>query len=288
MKADSRFMSQPPEFWAYVRLVSQSAGYTERGTNRVKAIDLDAIVEVLRNAKLDRRHVVDEHGQRTPFGASLLEYFDYRARVLNQFVEPRLMDVDDARNAFEKLRDQLQPTCPLPMNKQKGDKKAPAYFTGIINMLIETNSEGLPCEYDPKSLTIVTRNGLPIRTLARRLDGAFMGPVDPVAVWEIKEYYYTTTFGSRVADAIYESQLDGMELMELRKAERIQIDHYLFVDSHFSWWGQGKSYLCRLIDLLHMGLVDEVLFGAEVMQRLPQLVERWVQRAKGRVIPPDG
>ena len=232
MKADSRFMSQPPEFWAYVRLVSQSAGYTERGTNRVKAIDLDAIVEVLRNAKLDRRHVVDEHGQRTPFGASLLEYFDYRARVLNQFVEPRLMDVDDARNAFEKLRDQLQPTCPLPMNKQKGDKKAPAYFTGIINMLIETNSEGLPCEYDPKSLTIVTRNGLPIRTLARRLDGAFMGPVDPVAVWEIKEYYYTTTFGSRVADAIYESQLDGMELMELRKAERIQIDHYLVTISN--------------------------------------------------------
>ena len=68
--------------------------------------------------------------------------------------------------------------------------------------------------------------------------------------------------------------------MELRKAERIQIDHYLFVDSHFSWWGQGKSYLCRLIDLLNMGLVDEVLFGAEVMQRLPQLVAQWVQRAR--------
>ena len=82
-----------------------------------------------------------------------------------------------------------------------------------------------------------------------------------------------------MSDAIYESQLDGMELMELRKAERIQIDHYLFVDSHRSWWGQGKSYLCRLIDLLHMGLVDEVLFGAEVMERLPLLVARWVQQA---------
>ena len=82
-----------------------------------------------------------------------------------------------------------------------------------------------------------------------------------------------------MSDAIYESQLDGMELMELRKAERIQIDHYLFVDSHRSWWGQGKSYLCRLIDLLNMGLVDEVLFGSEVMQRLPHLVAQWVQRA---------
>ena len=280
MKADPRFISQPPEFWANVRLVSQSAGYTERGTNRVKAPNLDAIVEVLRNARLDWRHVVNEDGQLTSFGASLLEYFDYRARVLNQFVEPRLMDVDNARNAFERLRDQLQPTCPIPMNKQRGEKKAPAYFTGIINMLIEAHSEGVPCDYDPRSLTTVTRNGFPVRTLARRLDGAFTDPVNPVAVWEIKEYYYTTTFGSRVADAIYESQLDGMELMELRKAEGIQIDHYLFVDSHFSWWGQGKSYLCRLIDLLHMGFVDEVLFGAEVMQRLPQLVARWVQRAR--------
>ena len=279
MKANHRFISQPPEFWAYVRLVSQSAGYTERGTDRVKAINLDEMVEVLGKAKLGRRHVVNEDGQCTPLGASLVEYFDYRARVLNQFVERHLMDVYDARNAFKELRDQLQPTCPLPMNKQRGDKKAPAYFTGIINMLIEANSKGLPCDYDPRSLTIATRNGLPIRTLARRLDGAFTGPVDPVAVWEIKEYYYTTTFGSRVADAIYESQLDGMELMELRKAERIQIDHYLFVDSHFSWWGQGKSYLCRLIDLLNMGLVDEVLFGAEVMHRLPHLVAQWVQRA---------
>lgn len=279
MKANHRFISQPPESWAYVRLVSQLAGYTRRGTHRVKAVNLGEIVEALEKAEVPTQHVLNEGGQCTPFGELLLEYFDYRARVLNEFVEPHLMDVDDARRVFERLKDQLRPACPLPMNKQKGDKRAPAYFTGIINMLIEANAAGLPCDYDPRSLTIVTRDGLPIRTLARRLDGAFTGPVDPVSVWEIKEYYYTTTFGSRVADAIYESQLDGMELTELRKAEGIQIDHYLFVDSHFSWWGQGKSYLCRLIDLLNMGLVDEVLFGAEVVHRLPHLVQKWVQRA---------
>ena len=283
MKADSRFISQPPEFWANVRLVSQSAGYTERGTNRVQAINLDAIIKVLRNANLDWRHIVNDGGQWTSLGALLLEYFDHRAHVLNQSVEPSLMNVEQARDTFELLRDKLRPKCPLPMNKQKGDKKAPAYFTGIINMLVEANAQGSPCDYDPKALTTVTRDGVPLRTLARRLDGALPGPVNPVAVWEIKEYYYTTTFGSRVADAIYESQLDGMELMELRKAEGIQIDHCLFVDSHFSWWGQGKSYLCRLIDLLHMGLLDEVLFGKEVIDRLPQLVARWAERAKSQV-----
>ena len=78
-----------------------------------------------------------------------------------------------------------------------------------------------------------------------------------------------------------------MELTELRKAEGIQIDHCLFVDSHFSWWGQGKSYLCRIIDLLNMGFVDEVLFGAEVVQRLPQLVKKWVQRASSLTAFPN-
>ena len=245
MKANHRFIAQPPEFWAYVRLVSQSAGYTERGTDKVKAINLDEIVEALGKAKLGRRHVVNEDGQCTPLGTSLVEYFDYRARVLNQFVEPRLMDVDDARNTFERLRNELQPTCPLPMNKQRGEKRAPAYFTGIINMLVEANSKGLPCDYDPRSLTIATRNGLPIRTLARRLDGAFTGPVDPVAVWEIKEYYYTTTFGSRVADAIYESQLDGMELMELRKQKESK-SNTTYSLTRISAGGDRASHICAV------------------------------------------
>jgi hypothetical protein len=278
MKANYRFISQPPEFWAYVRLLSQSVGYKERGADRVKAIDRGEIVRALEKDQFGCQGILGENGDCTPLGTVILAYFEYRARVLKQFVEPRLMDADKARTEFEKLRDQLHPACPLPMNKQRGDKKAPAYFTGIINMLVEANCRGLACDYDPRSLTVVTSNGLPIRTLSRRFDGAFTSTVDPVAVWEIKEYYYTTTFGSRIADAVYESQLDGMELMELRKAENIQIDHYLFVDSRSTWWVQGKSYLCRLIDLLNMGLVEEVVFGSEVIQRLPQLAARWADR----------
>jgi hypothetical protein len=46
------------------------------------------------------------------------------------------------------------------MNKQTGAKKAEAYFTGIINILIEANAEGLPCDCDPRELTSVTRDGL--------------------------------------------------------------------------------------------------------------------------------
>jgi len=146
-------------------------------------------------------------------------------------------------------------------------------------MLIEANAGGFPCEYDPRALTTVTRDGAPLRTLARRIDGAFPSAVNPIAVWEIKEYYYTTTFGSRVADGVYETLLDGMELEELHEHEGIKIHHYLIIDAHYTWWDCGKSYLCRIVDMLHMGLVDEVLFGYEVLERLPGIVQGWCDLA---------
>jgi len=144
-------------------------------------------------------------------------------------------------------------------------------------MLVEANANGLPCDYDPHQLTVVAKDGLPVRTLARRVDGAFPGSVNPIAIWEIKEYYYTTTFGSRVADGIYESLLDGLELEELREHEATDIKHYLIIDTRDTWWKQGKSYLCRIIDMLHMGYIDEALFGREVIERLPGLVSEWAR-----------
>ena len=188
------------------------------------------------------------------------------------------MDVERAKAEFERLRSELNPSCPLPLNKQRGDKKAPAYFTGIVNMLVETHAGGHPCDYDPRKLTTITANGIPLRTFARRVDGAFPSAVDPIAIWEIKEYYYTTTFGSRVADGIYETLLDGMEIEELATNEDVNLLHYLMVDSHYTWWQCGRPYLCRMVDMLHMGYVDEVLFGHEVIERLPDIVAGWRPR----------
>lgn len=94
-------------------------------------------------------------------------------------------------------------------------------------------------------------------------------------ILEIEEYYYTTTFGSRVADGVYETLLDGMELEELEAAAQRKVQYVLFIDGHFTWWQCGRSYLCRMIDMLHMGYVDEVVFGREVLTRLPALAKVW-------------
>jgi hypothetical protein len=195
--------------------------------------------------------------------------------MLNNHVQHSLMNREQAEAVFNDLKSQLNPQCPLPMNKQKGEKRNFAFFTGIINMLIEANIGGRPIAYDPKALVTITSNGVPLRTFSRRMDGCFPSTVNPIAVWEIKEYYYTTTFGSRVADGVYETLLDGLEISEVAKHHRVQIWHYLFIDDHYTWWGCGKSYLCRIFDMLHMGYLSEVIVGREVLTRLPQIVQTW-------------
>ena len=39
----------------------------------------------------------------------------------------------------------------------------------------------------------------------------------------------------------------------------------------------GRSYLCRMVDMLHMGYVDEILFGREVVNRLPVITREWLK-----------
>jgi hypothetical protein len=276
MKPNNVFLNLPKTFWASVRLISQEVGYTQRATGQIKIPTNLEINTKLENLDINFDRLQTQRVNTKKFGDLLHDYFSYRADVLNKYVEPRLMDVTKAKKVFNKLFKELQPTCPIPMNKQKGVMKTPAYLTGLVNMLVEVNSNGLPCDYDPHQLTTVTRDDLPIRTFARRVDGAFPSSINPVAIWEIKEYYYTTTFGSRIADGVYETLLDGLEIEELREHENLNVKHYLIVDAYDTWWKQGKSYLCRIIDMLHMGYIDEVLFGYEVIERLPDIVAEWV------------
>lgn len=213
----------------------------------------------------------------TKLAEELKEYFSERARVLLNEVEPKLQNANEAKELFKSLHSELNPNCPIPMNKQKGEKKAEAYLTALVNMMVEKHIDGHPCNYDPRELTTIIQDGVPLRTFARRVDGAFPATVNPVAIWEIKEYYYTTTFGSRVADGVYITLLDGMEIEELREHENIDVKHYLMVDAHYTWWKCGKAYLCRMFDMVYMGYVDEIFFGREVVEELPRVVDEWVK-----------
>ncbi len=279
MIANPHFTKLPKPFWACVRYISQQGGYTDRTTGGVKHFDSQTIHAVLQPFELPHQQPSGA-GQR--IDRLLEEYFHYRADLLNSKVRPLLMDIEEARTLYQQLYNQLQPKCPIPKNKQRGDKAGPAYLTGIVNMLIEANAGSLPVDYNPLKLATVSSGASLQHTFSRRFDGCFPNTINPIALWEIKEYYYTTTFGSRVADGIFETLLDGFELEEARSASQQHIQHLLIIDSRFTWWACGRSYLCRLIDMLHMGFVDEILFGREVVQSLPRIVLEWVASYNSR------
>ncbi len=275
MLRNPEFLNQPKEFWADIRSISQAVGYTVRMQDRFKVPEGHEVVAAYTSLGLSAAHLVDR-GRWTADGEMVHAYFRYRADAIERTVRPLLMTAEQAKGLYDKLSSELKPKRAVPMNKQKGDKRQISYLTALTNMLIESTIGDLACDYDPRELTAITRGGRPVRTLARRVDGAFPSAVNPVALWEIKEYYYTTTFGSRIADGVYETLLDGMELEELREHTRIDVKHYLIVDAYGTWWVQGKSYLCRMIDIAHMGYVDEVIFGREVVDRIPALAKEWI------------
>ncbi len=70
--------------------------------------------------------------------------------------------------------------------------------------------------------------------------------------------------------------------------------HYLFADGYRTWWEDGKSFLSRIVDSIHMKYLDEVIFGREVLDRLPELAREWAherivrqtnERTKTRIRP---
>lgn len=273
MKANEQFLDLPLEFWANVRFISQKISYME-------APSVEAIKWAYSKKNLDFSQII-ENESLTEQGTQLIEYFKFRKEFLQNNIEPNLMKTEEAKEVFENLFDQLKPTRQMRINRQKLAEGSPYFFTGIINMLIESNSEGYECNFNPMELTAFTEEGFPVRTLSRRVDGCFPNVVNPVALWEIKEYYYTTTFGSRIADGVYESQLDGYELKEARNRLNRNIHHYLMVDGYGTWWSAGgKPYLCRICDMLQMNLLSEVLFGKEVIERIPIIVKEWISEIK--------
>ena len=281
MQPLKEFAGLDQSFWAHVKMVSERLGYSKRNVKgemarKLRRYTVDGVVKCLKEAVLSSAHIQKvRSGNSTEFGETLCSYLNRRAELLERRVAPDLMDRKQAAAEFSRLRKALNPRCALPMNKQKGEKRHHAYMVGMVNMLTEKTLGRLPFDDEPRGLTIVTKGGKPLRVLSRWMDGAYPSRIDPYAVWEVKEYYGTTTFGSRVADGVYETMLDGLELMELKANEGRKIRHYLMVDDRFTWWDCGRSYLCRIVDMLHVGLVDEVLFGKEVLRRWPQIVKEW-------------
>jgi len=264
-------------FWSFIKFISERLKYTDRNSGFVKSYSADEVLALCNHFNISINQ---------PLIATALKYCDMRANLLNASA-PMFMDAATAENEFlklQKIHTQERLTCKLPRNKQKGAMSNIAFFTAMINILTELTirkitgcRDGACFDDDPCTLLNV-RDAFEriVGVSSRRFDGTYPNTAYPKIVWEIKEYYYTTTFGSRIADGVYETLLDGYELNEIQQRTGQKIFHILFIDAYDTWWGMGKSYLCRIIDALNMGLVDEVIIGKEIFSRWPMLLRQLV------------
>ena len=280
MQAFNKFKGMDASFWAFVKYVSENLGYTERGEGYVKKYSIKTIKTVCEDNDINASEDVI---------VNAAQYSKMRADLLNRFAESMLMDAKTASEEFRKWEMLYRIGnyhCKLPLNKQKGAMKQVAFFTAIINIIAEKtireitgNDCTLGFDDDPRSLAYIWDNdGRIIGASSRRFDGAYPSIINPKLVWEIKEYYYATTFGSRVADGVYETQLDGFEFKELYERTGKKVYHVLFIDAYRTWWTQGKTYLCRLVDAMNSGVVDEVIVGREVLTRWPELLRSIIKK----------
>lgn len=268
------FKNKDASFWTFIKFISETLGYTERSKGCVKAYTTSAIDGLCRKSGIPLNYMLINDA---------VSYSELRAHILNNFARQNLMNANSACQEYNKLYriyKQENLKCELPANKQKGNMKQIAYFTAIINILTELTIRSITGDStkkgfddNPQKLAYIRdEDGNLIGASSRRFDGAFPSIESPKAVWEIKEYYYTTTFGSRIADGVYETQLDGFEFKELYDRTGRKVYHVLFIDAYDTWWKKGKSYLCRIVDALNAGLVDEVIVGKEVFSRWPELL----------------
>lgn len=256
MRADTRFTGKDAKFWAHAKFISEQVGYSKRGSGTLRTYTKSDARAVLEGSSLSiDDHLLDE----------VIAYLNWRADVLNNRVAHLFMNRDEAAREFKKIFERTNPVKALPMNKQKGEKRHHAYLASMVAMIAESVVGPHGFIDDARKLSIVTSDGTLEEIFSRRFDGALPDTKNPKAVWEIKEYYGTTTFGSRVADGVYETLLDGYEIEGVRSRMCRSIAHFLFIDDRYTWWDCGKSYLCRMVDMLHTGHVDEIFFGKEVL-----------------------
>lgn len=174
--ADFSDLSGP--FWASVKLVSERLGYSLRShkgePKLLRRFTQSEITDCIAREGLDTDCLNVVTGANSkPIGALLCDYLNRRADDLEACAEPSLMDREEAQSHFENIRAELQPRCYLPENLQRGKKRHYNYLTCIVNMLTESALGGVHLDDNPHGLAVVTRDGVPLRTFSRRMDGAY-------------------------------------------------------------------------------------------------------------------
>ena len=87
MQAFNEFIHKDASFWAFIKFISETLGYTERSQGIVKAYTVAELQSLCRkyNVNTDFQTINDA-----------VMYSEMRAELLNNFAEPSLMNAETA------------------------------------------------------------------------------------------------------------------------------------------------------------------------------------------------
>jgi len=158
VKANPLFAKQDLGFWAMVKFVSERAVYTNMKTKKnpvstLKALTPDEVRGTLEKCDIDQESISNQQCKLVS------DYLKYRAETLTTKVEPVLMNRDEARAFFEEIKERVKPIHPIPMNRQKGEKRHEAYLAAMVGMLAEEAVGAENLVNDSQKLAILTENG---------------------------------------------------------------------------------------------------------------------------------
>lgn len=282
MFPEEQYLTKDDEFWAYIRLVSQQAGYQPRGEKIVKTYDESDLQNSVKSTGINGEPLFGDFATDglTDMGKDVLEYLNYRSKQVKVALD-NIQTREEAEQVFEEYKKDYK-LKHVQYNRQGNNE--PLVFANTVNLVLEKEYGG---EFDPNPYELPTvlddEKNLQL-TFAKRLDGSVPNNRNPIALWEVKEFYNSSTFGSRVADAIYEIMLLSQEAQSIENQVGREIEMYLLTDGEQAW-SKGISYICRIIDILNMGYIDAAIFGKEVVEDWPKIVRDW--REEEVVLPSE-
>jgi hypothetical protein len=192
-----------------------------------------------------------------------------RRREVSELILAAMRTEDEAKEDYAKISDQALQSYGVQV---AGYHKSSKVLVNTVDEIVyrERAEFEVDVNTNPQSRAALISNEH-IWVSPRRLDGAIPGLLNPIALWEIKEYWGVKSGGSKMSDAIYELQLVGTELRMFEDEFGIHVRHYAIMDGRRQW-DSRKSDIRRAVDLLYSGLLDELIVGREVITEWPRVV----------------
>ena len=200
----------------------------------------------------------------------LADYIDFRQTACTAAED--LLRTEEEATAFcvNTLKETPKTTQTTSLDHHQSSKAMVLATTRTAEAICK--AKGVAIDPNPQTRCVWVR-GENLHVTARNLDGAIPGLLNPLVIWEIKEYWGKTKGGSKMSDAVYECALVGRELRDLEKRSDIHIEHVVLLDGK-EQWSHRRSDLLRFCDLFYQGLIDALFIGREVETDWPQYLER--------------